>query len=441
MPDGVRFAATVRIGRGQVLPLTSNNGFFETKKAAALFKHELLINYVVPAATMLSTRSDGNRVWFIDGYAGPGRYASEIAGEPGAIGSPVLAVKAARTLSTFDKKPRDLRCVFIESDPAHASTLRRTLAQEAPPGVAWKVMGGAIEENLDDALGAVGADPLIAFLDPFGTALEFELMCSMLLRPNSTGPSEVLLNLNVESVRRIGALLGRTELRSDADDKTLARVDAFLGGQDWRQTFLQHYRPGQAGTASAGARAVADHFRHLVERRTGFKSIWVPIRRGYESEPIFQLTLFSGSDVGLYVFADAASTAFEKWRAHFREIEMAEAVQSDQDSLFADVGLSAEYVQSKWVERERVHDATLRSEIRGNITRLVAQSDYVPVAANITEIYGAALGVAREKHLRAAWRELASANVVESIQPGTPRLRDAALVRARSSSRPPAQTP
>jgi hypothetical protein len=48
--------------------------FFESKRAAAVFKHAILSGYVVPFASKTGSSSAGNRVVIVDGYAGAGRY-------------------------------------------------------------------------------------------------------------------------------------------------------------------------------------------------------------------------------------------------------------------------------------------------------------------------------------------------------------------------------
>lgn len=50
--------------------------FHKSKQSAAVLKHALLDSYVTPFASKTGSRSEGNRVGLIDGYAGPGRYAN-----------------------------------------------------------------------------------------------------------------------------------------------------------------------------------------------------------------------------------------------------------------------------------------------------------------------------------------------------------------------------
>ena len=49
--------------------------FHEAKQAAAVLKHAVLDRYVTPFASKTGSTSKDGRVAFIDGYAGPGRYA------------------------------------------------------------------------------------------------------------------------------------------------------------------------------------------------------------------------------------------------------------------------------------------------------------------------------------------------------------------------------
>lgn len=45
--------------------------FFVSKKAAAVLKHEILRQYVVPFVSKVGRNATGSRVVYLDGYAGP----------------------------------------------------------------------------------------------------------------------------------------------------------------------------------------------------------------------------------------------------------------------------------------------------------------------------------------------------------------------------------
>lgn len=94
--------------------------FFDKEQAAAVLKHGLLRRYPRVFASKTGSTSTGNRVVYLDGYAGPGVYAD------GASGSPMLV---ARTSGALDKI-RNLHCIYVERNPAYCRQLEAHLARQ-----------------------------------------------------------------------------------------------------------------------------------------------------------------------------------------------------------------------------------------------------------------------------------------------------------------------
>jgi hypothetical protein len=94
--------------------------FFVSKKAAAVLKHAVLEQYLVPFAAKVGRFARDNRVVYIDGYAGPGRY------EDKTEGSPALVIKQADTVASY----RTLECLFVERRRSDFARLQE-LVQEA----------------------------------------------------------------------------------------------------------------------------------------------------------------------------------------------------------------------------------------------------------------------------------------------------------------------
>ena len=65
--------------------------FFVSKKAAAVLKHEILRQYVVPFVSKVGSYATASRVVYLDGYAGP---------------DATLTTPLARQLSFFSPPPR-----------------------------------------------------------------------------------------------------------------------------------------------------------------------------------------------------------------------------------------------------------------------------------------------------------------------------------------------
>jgi three-Cys-motif partner protein len=403
--------------------MSAHDGFWDGRKPAAVLKHGVLANYLTPFCAMTSSTSVGNRVWFIDAYAGPGEYKPGPGESSGAPGSPLIAMNAANRLAKMNR-PRHLRCVFIEQEPEHIRSLQALVASENF-GNRHVVFKGSAEANLRAAVERVGKDPLLTFLDPFGTALPFDLMKSTLLARPPAAKNEILLNFHLPSVARIGALLRRPTGLGPADQHTLERLDLFLGSQHWRKTFLERYSPGNAGTATEGALAVAEQFRRRVFEQSGYRSFVIDIRKAIGHLPIFQLTLFFRHNAAEYKFADAASLANAAWRKSLSELSA-----RDNAIEYADALLPAEFSQTQFEDQWRSDESALAKSFSNaiveNIIGLFRNRAQIKVRDNVAELYGSVLGLAGEKHLRAAWKQLAAQGITN---PHSTRLIDGTIER------------
>ena len=231
--------------------MVSHDGFFQQKQAAAVLKHGILRRYPSVFATMAGV--SGNRVVYFDGYAGPGRY------EDGSPGSPLLAVETARRTAKWN---RNVECLFVERDSNYAANLETTLAAEAPNEMTYRVWRGDVADHVDAALAVAGADPMLAFLDPFGTALSYTNLTSKLLGRPLSCPTEVMLNLNLENVWSTGGWL-TGEVTQPGSEKALGRLDAFFGDDWWREEFRRAHQRLVVELAGRGQR------EPVVEREPG----------------------------------------------------------------------------------------------------------------------------------------------------------------------------
>ncbi len=269
---------------------------------------------------------------------------------------------------------------------------------------------GSIEEHIATVVAQVGSDPLLTFLDPFGTALPWsQLKDSLLNRPNSA-PNEVLLNMNVDALRRIGAL-PRAEEKHRA---TVERLDALLGHTGWRETFDAIYRQGQDGSATRAALAVAEEFRRRVREQTGYDSLAVPVRRDSGQEPVFLMTLFFTHPLALYKFSEAVSLANQKWRLEVAQKEAADYLRSAGNMLWEE-DLSPDAVEKKVKDDEKKRDGQWCAAIASMLRGLLSQSSHIAIAANLSAVYGDAFGLAREKHLRSALKILEAEGLTRPV--------------------------
>ncbi|MFI0469159.1 three-Cys-motif partner protein TcmP [Saccharopolyspora sp. 5N102] len=395
--------------------VTANDEFFQKKQAAAVLKHGILKRYPTVFSTMTGSTSQQGRVVYLDGYAGPGRYEPEGNETEGAPGSPLLAMQTADRVASWQ---RAVDCIFIERNRKYAENLKALLRAEAPPSLSYQVMAGDVADRLDEALAIAGDSPLLAFLDPFGTALPYVDLVQKLLRRGRDEPTEVLLNLNLEMVWRVGGLLtedGIEQEKSSGNAATLARLDDFLGDQWWRATFRAARDSTKPGAAARAAREVADTFCRRVFQDTGYSSFPVEIRRRPGHNPLFLLILFYRHPAAPFKFAEAASKANEEWRHYHRRLDLAEELERLRNGetlgLFDDNDLTALSDQeAKSIEKQLEQDWVVA--IVENIRRLVSEKPAVDIGDHVTPIYGTTLGLARPMHIRRAWDALADEAVV-----------------------------
>lgn len=395
--------------------------FFQRQQAAAVLKHGILARYPLVFASMTGSKSKNGRVVYFDGYAGPGRY------DDGQPGSPLLAVQTAQRTARFG---RDVHCLFVERDPRWHSDLQRTLTTEAPPGFHCQVWSGDVADHVDAALNYAGTDPLLTFLDPFGTALDYSVLTAKLLQHRSA-PTEVLLNINIESVRRIGGLLGpgRPTLNA-AEELTLGGVDRFLGGAWWRTEFQRNL--SEHRSAAPAATQVASEFKRRVRAATGCASFSVPVARRPGHEPLFLLVLFTRYRYASWKFNEAVSHANREWRRACWRQDLTFDEQPEPDLFGADVTqqLRETASEKRWSDQQHALEQGWVTTIADNVRQLLQERGSVRLGDHLPEVYGSTLSLARDTHVNQAWAALVASGEASPKAPNTPSLHRAIISRS-----------
>lgn len=181
-------------------------------------KHELLRRYFEAWLPIMAKWH--NRVVYIDGFAGPGRYSN------GEDGSPVVVLKAARDHAY--PVQTELICIFVENDQNRCDHLRGVLSDlspSLPAYVKWEVVCGKFDEHLTQTFDLLDAQakaiaPCLVFIDPFGFS---HTPFRTIERVLSNKRCEVLINFMYEEVNRFLSL----EVLS-------ADLDELFGTRDWR---------------------------------------------------------------------------------------------------------------------------------------------------------------------------------------------------------------
>ncbi|MGW9613297.1 three-Cys-motif partner protein TcmP [Streptomyces diastaticus] len=350
--------------------------FFVSKKAAAVLKHAILDKYVVPFASKVGKYAPDGRVVYLDGYAGPGRY------DDGTPGSPALILESAAAIADF----RKLDCYFIEKNRKNFQSLSQLVAEARGQGLAAHALQGRVERHLDHVLEAAQGSPLFAFLDPFGLGITFEALTERIFgsRRASRQPTEVLLNFNANAVRRIGGLLTS---RRDTPGKpaTLRALDVACGGDWWREEFLDSRDNAEA------VRRITRGFAGRVGRAVGAGSWTVGVRNRANLQVAYNLVHFSRHRDGLWLFGEAASLAQVEWRRACLPPETPGMLFNPGDTFEQE----EEARRLRWIKR-----------IRANLEDLLRKHGSFVVGNYQAEVLAGVLGEARERHVRAAIKEL-----------------------------------
>jgi hypothetical protein len=243
------------------------------------------------------------------------------------------------------------------------------------------VLEGPIESHLDSIVDQVEGSPLLAFFDPFGLGIPFDMLTGRVLgRATGVGraTTEVLLNLSVPGIERnAGHLKEPTTTHAPyhkARETILARLDASLGGAWWREIW-------SSGSKGAIDQIVSGYWDRLKGAAGGWGSWLVPVSDRWGGPPSYYLIFLSKHPDGLWAFSETLSLAKE---------EYFDFCHRDQ--------LQLETNTDRW--------ARWSATIARNIEQMLAEGNAFRVRDRANEVYGETLGEARERHIRAAIKQL-----------------------------------
>lgn len=349
-------------------PVPTSQGFFAGKQPAAVLKHELLARYVRVYVQKTGSTSKDKRVAYVDGYAGPGTY------DDGTKGSPAVAVEIAKVVRGDADR---VDGYFIEADTDSAFALSDYFERE---GLEWPVYNDLVESALPEILDGIDpATSLFVFLDPFGLGVPMELLARILKR-SKAAPTEALLNFSYPGLRRNAGQLTSTATGASylkARDTIIRRVDRSMGGDWWQAIWLS----GSDDRERQILKGYLDRIREVAGRSWGYWSI--PVSDRWMGPPDYSLIQLTQHPDGRWHFHEALSNSLEVYREFCFDF----SGQLDFEPL-ADR-------EAAWV-----------AEITANVERMLAKGSSFVVQSHIPEIFGEAVGFAREKHLRRAIKAL-----------------------------------
>lgn len=411
--------------------MASSDKFFEAKKRAAVFKHGILGRYPVIFAAKAGSLTDGKKVMFLDGYAGPGEY------EDGAPGSPLLLLQQAAHLSEI----RSVKGIFVEENRAHAARLRQVLAgaaqlqQDLSPEAAsleYEVRQGDVGKLLPELLKPSLASALFVFLDPFGSAIARDQMISILHRHGLRSrwpPTELLLHFSVTSVARYGGKLRGEAVPDDPDEAPmkLSRVDSFLGGDWWQEPFMRATDETSAGKA---ALVVAEEFARRLAKDTGYMHVAMPVMASPTAKiPKYVLVLFTRHLDGVWYFADVLGKAGADWARACHEFDLERVNQRSSAPMLEGFSEAHEFDPK---QHDAAMDRICVPILKANIARIATDVGAFKIADWVHETYGTTLGMASTPQMRKAVKELCRAGVIRMDGDGKGKFWEVVIQRGRA---------
>ncbi|MCL5283466.1 MAG: three-Cys-motif partner protein TcmP, partial [Armatimonadetes bacterium] len=158
-------------------------------------KHEILQRYLQAWFPILNTYHQ--RIVYIDGFAGPGRYSG---GEPG---SPIIALDVA--INHRETLQGELVFWFIDESKDRAEHLKQEICRmNIPPHFKIHTETGRFHEIVESVLQSIETSrvniaPTFAFVDPFGfSGIPYSLIKRLLSYPHC----EVLITFMVDAINR-----------------------------------------------------------------------------------------------------------------------------------------------------------------------------------------------------------------------------------------------
>jgi three-Cys-motif partner protein len=165
--------------------------FHQARKTWSRIKHGILGSYLPLLLGKLGR--PGEHVFYVDGFAGQGRY------ENGEDGSPLIAAKLAA--NPVQTSRRDvLRCINVEEKLDTYANLLEATKPYVEKGIVTNLLG-TFEDHLPAILELAKSYPTFFFIDPFGT--ESAEISTLQIIASRRGKTEVLVRYDDTRVKRL----------------------------------------------------------------------------------------------------------------------------------------------------------------------------------------------------------------------------------------------
>ena len=162
---------------------------FQEKELQTVSKHNIFENYLEPWAKIISNQPWVKNAYYVDAFAGTGKYKT------GEAGSPVIA---SNILIKHQKTTCKLHCICIERDPKRYEILENSLRQfETKLNI--EKHNSEFLTCIDAILKKIDKSPAFFFIDPEGfSGMDFDKVQAILNLPHT----EILINFQYNAIQR-----------------------------------------------------------------------------------------------------------------------------------------------------------------------------------------------------------------------------------------------
>ena len=163
---------------------------FDQKEIQTVSKHNIFENYLEPWAKIISNQKWVTDAYYVDAFAGTGKYL-----KTGEAGSPVIA---SNILLKCQKPSCQFHCICIEKDPKRYEMLGSSL-KEFEGKLDIEKHNGEFLDFVDTIFNKINKHPAFFFIDPEGfSGMDFDKIATILDLPYK----EILINFQYNAIQR-----------------------------------------------------------------------------------------------------------------------------------------------------------------------------------------------------------------------------------------------